>query len=409
MASKEPDRHPMPIPKRYLLGAVVLLLVSGVPAASAGGDHLPGDTEVVFGMSAPFSGTAKEYGRQVRLGYELAFSLANEAGGIAGRKVRLAAIDDNYEPARTVSAVRQLVEQKKVFGLVCVFGAASAAAVLPYVLENRILYYGGFTGAKLLRNDPPDRYVFNYRPSHAEETAAAVNYLLHVKRFKPSEIAVLHQDDSFGEAGWAGVAKIMRQVGHDPDRVVRVTYERNTADVAPAVEVIKRHARHLRAVVMVAVYKPAAKFIERLKTAGADLVFTNVGGVNATQLAEDLVSLGPSFSEGVIVTQYVPLPTSNSSAVLKYKEALRRLAPEEAPSFTSLETYVSGLILVEGLRRAGRNLTSESVVEALEGIRGLDLGFGMQLGFGPSEHQASHKVFGTILGRDGVYRSLELE
>ncbi len=397
-------RHPRSIVVHAVAAALVLLSAG---AARAGGSV--SETEVVFGMSAPFSGTAKEYGRQLRVGYELAFALANEGGGINGRRLRLVPMDDGYEPARTVTAVRELIERQKVFGLVGVYGTATSAAVLPYILEKQVLFYAPYTGAGLLRKEPPDRYIFNYRPSYGEETAAAVNYLIKVRRIKPSEIAVFMQEDGFGEAGWEGVAKAMRRAGRDPTRVLRVGYKRNTADVGAAVETIRRNASHLRAVVMIAVVKPAAKFIERIKLAGLNLVLTNLSVVSATELAEELIADGPQFAEGIIVTQIVPLPNSQASAILKYQEALRRYAPGEAPDYVSLEAYVAGSILVEGLRRAGRNLTSDSMVEALEGIRGLDLGIAAPINFGPSEHQASHKVWGTVLERNGQYRTLDME
>ncbi len=397
-------RHPRSIVVHAVAAALVLLSAG---AARAGGSV--SETEVVFGMSAPFSGTAKEYGRQLRVGYELAFALANEGGGINGRRLRLVPMDDGYEPARTVTAVRELIERQKVFGLVGVYGTATSAAVLPYILEKQVLFYAPYTGAGLLRKEPPDRYIFNYRPSYGEETAAAVNYLIKVRRIKPSEIAVFMQEDGFGEAGWEGVAKAMRRAGRDPTRVLRVGYKRNTADVGAAVETIRRNASHLRAVVMIAVVKPAAKFIERIKLAGLNLVLTNLSVVSATELAEELIADGPQFAEGIIVTQIVPLPNSQASAILKYQEALRRYAPGEAPDYVSLEAYVAGSILVEGLRRAGRNLTSDSMVEALEGIRGLDLGIAAPINFGPSEHQASHKVWGTVLERSGQYRTLDME
>jgi branched-chain amino acid transport system substrate-binding protein len=387
--------------------ALTLLALVTTPRARAA--NAPGDGEVVFGISAPFSGSAREYGRQLKIGFETAFAVANESGGAAGRRLRLVVRDDGYEPARTAAAVKDLVEREKVFGLVGVFGSANSAAVLPWVLEHQIPYFAPYSGAGLLRNEPPDRYVFNYRPSYAEETAAAVHYLVEVRRFRPNQIAVLHQDDPFGEAGWAGVAKVMRKYRRDPAQVVRLTYPRNTAEVDAAVATIRQHAPHLKAVVMVAVYRPAARFIEKLRAAGLSLVFTNVSAVSATELADQITPLGPAYTKDVVVTQIVPLPSSRASAILKYQEALRRFAPSERPDYVSLEAYLAGSLLVEGLKRAGRNLTSETLVEALEGIRNLDLGIGVPLAFGPSEHQASRKVWGTLLEAGGSWKAIDLE
>ena len=134
------------------------------------------DREIRFGMSAPFSGSAKELGHEMKLGIEAAFDLTNEASGVYGRQLTLVAADDGYEPARTAEAMRELREKDEVFGIIGNVGTPTAMVSLPYALEHRMLFFGAFTGANLLRRDPPDRYVFNYRASYAEETDAVVRY-----------------------------------------------------------------------------------------------------------------------------------------------------------------------------------------------------------------------------------------
>jgi branched-chain amino acid transport system substrate-binding protein len=367
------------------------------------------DAEVLVGMCGPFSGVAKELGTQLKIGLDVAFAAANEAGGVAGRRVRLVALDDAYDPARTATCVKELVEKRKAFALVGNVGTATAAVAVPYANEKGVLFFGALSGAALLRNDPPDRFVFNYRASYAEETAAIVRYLVDVKRIDPMRIAVFAQDDAFGEAGFSGVAKAMRRYKRDPAKLLRVSYKRGTADVDEAVKAIKKVAGTVKAVVMVATYKPAARFIEKLKDANLDAVFTNVSFVGSNELAEELVQLGPRYAEGVIVTQVVPSPTSNASAILKYRDQLKKHAPGEKPDFISLEGWLVGRLFLEGLQRAGKALTTDSAIEALEGIRGLDLGIGVPLGFSPSEHQASHRVWGTAMDAKGGFTVIELE
>jgi ABC-type branched-subunit amino acid transport system substrate-binding protein len=139
------------------------------------------------------------------------------------------------------------------------------------------------------------------------------------------------------------------------------------------------------------------------------LVFTNVSFVGSTALAEELVQLGPKYAQGAIVTQVVPLPHSNASAVLHYQEQLKKYAPSERPDFVSLEGFLAGELLVEGLRRAGPNADTEKVIDALENIRGLDLGTGAPISFGMSEHQGSHKVWGTVLDDKGNFSTFDLD
>jgi ABC-type branched-subunit amino acid transport system substrate-binding protein len=168
-------------------------------------------------------------------------------------------------------------------------------------------------------------------------------------------------------------------------------------------------ATNLRAVIMVATYKPAALFIRKLKDAGRDLVFANVSFVGSNALAEELIEAGSKYPSGVVVTQVVPYPQSRASAVLKFRELLAKYRPNEKPGFVALEGYIVGMILTEGLRRAGDNLTTDTFIEALETIHNLDLGIGAPVNFGPSEHQASRKVWGTVLDEKGQYLVLELD
>ena len=388
---------------RSALGTLALLaaLAAAGAARADGGD-------LVFGMCAPFSGTEKEFGRQLKIGWDVAFAAQNEAGGVHGKKLKLLAMDDGYEPARTRAAVKDLVESRKVFGLVGSFGSATAAVSVPYANEKGVLFFAAYSGAALLRNDPPDRYVFNLRASYAEEAAALVSWLLEVKRLRPAQVAVLAQEDAFGDAGWDGVARTMRRYRANPADVLRVGYRRNTSDVDDAIRKLRQHASGLKAVVMIATSKAAARFVERSRDAGLDLVFANISP-GANDLAEELAALGGRYADGVVMSQVVPLPTAKATATLKYQELLRRWVPGEKPDFVSLEAYLSARVLIEALQRAPAALTTDGVIDALEGIRGLDLGIGVPITFGPSEHQGSHKVWGTVIDSRGEFRPIELQ
>jgi len=121
---------------------------------------------LTLGMSSALTGPSKELGRQMKLGIETALNLVNDAGGIEGRKFSLTALDDGYEPSRTKDTMRDLVENRKVFAIIGNVGTPTAEVSVPYILEKKILFFGPFTGAGLLRHEPPDRYVFNYRASY---------------------------------------------------------------------------------------------------------------------------------------------------------------------------------------------------------------------------------------------------
>jgi ABC-type branched-subunit amino acid transport system substrate-binding protein len=367
------------------------------------------DREIRFGIAAPFSGSARELGRQMKLGIDTAFNRINEAGGVEGRMLRLIAADDGYEPTRTADAMKQLYEKDQVFGFIGNVGTPTAAVAVPYALERRTLFFGAFTGANVLRNDPPDRYVFNYRASYAEETDAVVRYLVKLRRLQPRQIAVFAQQDSYGDAGFAGVAKAFRALGVSDSAIPRLNYKRNTVDVDDAINQLKSQKPAIKAVVMVSTYRAAAKFIEKTRDQYPGLIYTNVSFVGSTALADELMLLGPRFASGVIVTQVVPAVAGYSSVVLEYKNALAKYFPGEAPDYVSLEGYVAANVLIQALKRTGAQLDTEKLIDNLEGMLNLDLGLGSSLNYGRAEHQASHKIWGTAIDDNGKYQPIELE
>jgi len=419
-ATKEEPRAPAPAPTQPPAPKPAAVAVpptpaveppkEPAPAASPSGARGITDKEIVFGMAAAFTGPSKELGRQMKIGIETAFNGLNESGGINGRQLHLIALDDGYEPSRTLAAMTELNEKDQVFGIVGNVGTPTAVVAVPYALDHKMLFYGAFTGASLLRRDPPDRYVFNYRASYAEETAAVVNYLVKVKRIRPEQIAVFAQQDAFGDAGFAGVAKAMRTLrGGDAGNILRLGYKRNTVEVTDAINRLRAYPTNIRAVVMVATYRSAAKFIEKTRETYPSMIYTNVSFVGSTSLAEELNLLGTKYAAGVIVTQVVPPVDSHSTAVLKYKQLLGKYFPGENPDYVSLEGYLSASVLAEALRRAGQQFDTEKLVDILENVHNLDLGIGTTISFGLAEHQGSHKVWGTQLDEHGKYEVIDLE
>ena len=367
------------------------------------------DREIRFGIVIPYSGGAKENGYNMKLGIDVAFARANAAGGVNGRLLKLIPADDGFEPARTLDAMKNLWEKEQVFGYIGNHGTPTAAVALPFALERRALFFGPLTGANVVRHDPPDRYVFNYRPSYAEETDAAVRYLLKIRKLQPRQIAVFTQSDSFGDAGFAGVAKAFRALGISDGTILRLNYARNTMELDDAINQLKQQKGSIRAIVMVATTRQAAKFIEKTRDLFPGMIYTNMSSVGASSLADELMLLGPRFTDSVIVTQTVPAVAGYSSVVIEYKEALAKYFPGESPNYISLEGFISANVLIDALKRCGPQIDTERLVDILENTRNLDLGLGVPLGFSRGEHQASHKIWGTELDKTGKYQAIELE
>jgi serine/threonine protein kinase/ABC-type branched-subunit amino acid transport system substrate-binding protein len=367
-------------------------------------------TEITLGLSAPFSGPAKELGRDMQVGIETCLHHVNETnGGIHGRKLKLLALDDGYDPKRCAETMTEMIQKRPVFAFIGNVGTPTAEVSVPMVLEHKRVLFGAFTGADLLRRDPPDRYIFNYRASYADETAAIVHYLQTIRHVKPDQIAVFAQQDGYGDAGFNGVAKALRKVGYDTEKILRVGYPRNTMEIEPAVAEILKHRERIKAVVMVPTYRQAAAFIKRLRDEGMNPIFTSVSFVGSEAFADALKETAPKYAEGVIVTQVVPFPGSSATGVLQYREHLAKYFPTERPGFVSLEGYIAGRVFCTALEKTGPELTTERLVAALETLQNLDLSVGIPISFGPSNHQGSHKVWAAVLDAGANFHQLDLD
>ena len=381
------------------------------------------DDSITLGMSAAFSGASRELGNRMKLGIETAFATINESGGVSGRQLKLMALDDGYDGKRALANVTELISDRNVFAIIGNVGTPTTKEALPYVLGRKVLFFGAFTGSSILRRDPPDRYVFNYRASYEEETAKMINYLVDVKKIPDHSIVVFAQNDSYGDAGFDGASKTLRKKGRS-DEVMRVGYDRNTLEVDDAVNKVAdyhnattrlgnsdvyRPKHPVKAIIMVGTYKASAKFIQKIRDKKIDTMFLNVSFVGSDSLAEELKERGPGYGAGVIVTQVVPHFDSGATGVIRYRDALKKYHPDQQPDFISLEGYVVGQLFAEGVRRLGKEVDTEKLVDSLEQMRDFDPGIGGNLSFGMSQHQASHKVWGTVLDAQGQWKSLDMD
>jgi ABC-type branched-subunit amino acid transport system substrate-binding protein len=205
---------------------------------------------------------------------------------------------------------------------------------------------------------------------------------------------VFYQYDAYGFDGLKGTELALKKLGLAP--VARGSYIRGTLDVEEGLSRIM--ASGAEAVVMIGTYEPCAKFITLARERGYDPVFHNVSFVGA----EELARLLGMENGNVFVTQVVPPPKSPATRTLlwganEYIELLKRYYPDETPNSVGLEGYINAKVLVEGLERAGRELSRKSFVEAIESIRDFSLGIANTLSFSPYDHQGFDRVYFTRL------------
>ncbi len=374
-----------------LLFALVVCGCFGSDPSSDSAENRTGVTNdrIRIGSSLALDGHAGYLGSQMRHGAMACIRQVNDQGGIHGRKIELVALDDGYDPAHCLYNTQQLIVDKKVFLLFCYVGTPTTVKVIPLVNEARIPLLGMLTGATRLRR-PFNPWLINVRASYYQETQAAVDLIVGKKGVK--QVAVFYQYDEYGFDGLRGTEIALKDYGLVP--VGKGTYIRGTQDVAAGLD--KIIASNAQAVVMIGTYDACARFIRLARERNFSPLFYNVSFVGSREFAR---RLGPD-GEGVMITQVVPPPEDPAQreglpGVKEYIRLLRLYYPESQPSFVGLEGYVNATILVEGLKRAGRDLTREGFIRAVESIDAFDPGIGSPLSFGKNDHQGLDRVYFT--------------
>ncbi|KKJ78814.1 ligand-binding receptor [Kiloniella litopenaei] len=358
------------------------------------------NNELIFGMSTALTGPAAELGKNMRLGIQIRLERENVNGGIKGRKIRLIAWDDGYEPERTIPNIRNLINQEEALAIIGNVGTPTAISTIPIVNEEKTLLFAPFTGAGVLRKNPPDRYVINYRASYAEETSAMVNALIEQGGLKPEEVAFFTQRDSYGDAGFTGGMNALKRHGLTSEtEIVHSRYERNTLVVESALADILLAEPVPKAIIMVGAYAPSAKFIKLARKSGLDALFLNVSFVGSAPLAKEL---GTNV-KGVIVTQVVPYPEDLSLPIVRdYHNDMDNYGGNKEVSFGSLEGYIAMEIMIKALHNIPDEPNRENIIDALENLGEFDIGLGQKLYYDRQDHQASHRVWPTSL-RQGKF------
>lgn len=361
-------------------------------SALAGAEPGVTDNSITLGMSAPFSGPNGAYGIEMREIIGSYFDQINKNGGIHGRQLKLEALDDGYETDRTVANTRTLIEEKQAFALLGYYGSSPTTQAMNDVFgPARVPVVGTISGAESLRENPGanpnNRYMFNVRASYANETDVIVNQLVSLGL---KNIAVFYQNDGYGKSGLDGVTAALKKLDLTPSAVG--TVERNSLDVNQAVQAISKVTP--QAVVMITLYKPTAAFVRQMKKNGQNPMFMTVSPVGAEQLVAEL----GDDARGIGISQVMPYPWNDTTPAVREYQRLQ--GKNGKYSYYGIEGYMTAKVMVEGLRRAGRDLSREKLVTALESLSNQDMG-GYRITYGPENRSGSRFVELTVIGSGG--------
>lgn len=371
------------------LAAVGAFVFSGLGWANDPGVT---DTTITIGMSAPFTGPNGAYGIDMQQTIQAYFAQINKTGGINGRKLDLIALDDGYETERTVANTKTLLQEKNSFALLAYYGSSPTTEAMNNVFGlAKAPLVGTISGANTLREpiatNPNSRYMFNVRASYADETDAIVDQLVSLGL---KSVAVFYQNDGFGKSGLEGVTAALKKHNLAPSAVG--TVERNSIEVGKAVESIAK--ANPQAVIMVTLYKPTAAFVKAMKKAGQNPMLMTLSPVGTEQLIREL---GPE-ARGIGISQVVPYPWNDSAPVVREYQKLS-IKPGSY-SYYGMEGYLMARTLVEGLKRAGRDLSRDKLIASLESMNGFDFG-GYRINYAANGRIGSRFVELTVIGPGG--------
>lgn len=345
--------------------------------------------KVVLGSSLALEGHASYLGTQTLHGALAYINIVNSKGGIHGRKLELISHDDSYDPPKCLINTQQLIIKDKVFALFGYVGTPTTVKILPLVAGAHIPLLGMFTGANALRK-PFNHYVINVRPSYYQETKEAVRHM--VRDLGLTKIAVFYQYDEFGFDGLTGTELALKDCDLEP--VARGSYTRGSLDVAEGVSRIKDSGAE--AVFLIGTTEPCLKFINELGKNGVHPVYYTVSFMGSREFAR---KLGNNDTDTIIMSQVVPPFTQaddlTHSDATDYVAALKISYPNDTPNLVGLEGFFNARVLVEGLRRAGPDLTRDKFINAIESMNNFEIVPGVRISFGGRDHQGMDKIYFT--------------
>lgn len=384
-----------PSASRYILSVVAALALCFVPLLHVGAEEPP----LLFGTSTATTGPAKQLGLEMSTGMKMAFAEANETGGINGRELKLIVRDDGYEPQRTVENLQDLIHKDRVLALVGNVGTPTTLTALPILAREKIVLFGPFTGAAPLRKPPYEEYVINYRASYAEEIEKILSFLIEELDYAAEEIALFTQRDSFGDAGYESAINSFRAYGlSDKSKIAHARFERNTLNVESGIARLMLRSHEPRALLMIAPYAQVGQIVHLCRENNFDPHFFTVSFAGSHALSRVLQHEG----DRIFVTEVVPNLPNEAPILSEFADAYKKHTPNTEASNVHLEGFIVGKTLINALLRVDGEVSRATVKSALESLDEEDIGLGFPLTISPTEHQASHRVWLSVVRKGSV-------
>ena len=367
-------------------------LAASATAALAFGLGTAAHADILIGQTAGFTGQVSASVKELTLGARLYIDHVNATGGVNGQKIDLQSLDDGFDPKRAAANAQTLIDKGAV-ALFLTRGTPHTQAVIPLLEKAQVPLVAPSTGAMLLHKPVPP-YVFNVRSTYQREAERAVQLLLEMGN---TRIALVQVNDSFGADGVVGAMLGFADCKAKP--VAHFSFDREKPDVAGVVKQLI--AADPQVVLVIASQQITADTINGLRAAGSRIL----GATLSNNASNGFVQLLGQNAAGVIVSQVFPSERSTNLAMVRELTDLVKAKPAESGGLVTpamMEGFASAKVLVEGLRRAGKDASRASLLRALNGMSRYDLG-GMELNFSPTDHTGTNYADIAIIDPRGKF------
>ena len=354
------------------------------------------DTDIVIGSCVALTGALQERGREVTLGANTYLHYINDKGGINGRKVKLATCDDGYDSEKAIQCFNGCLKDK-VFAGAFFVGSAPISKYVRLGDVHRMPLFGFCTGTPIIYEGHAHEFVL--RAGYADEVQRMVDELINrgITKF-----AVIYQNDAFGAAIRESTIKALQS------RHLRLaseaSYARNSgvAEAEAAYKTVR--SANPEAVILGATSSSLTNVIKKRDEEKWTALFATVS------VADDYLSELGKAADGVILTQVTPPLDEHLPAVALYNKLRLRYKPGSKLTATGFESFLNAIVMTEALKRAGRDLTREKFVKAMESIHDLDLGAGssFKVSFTAQDHRgfAPTSIYFTVV-HDGQITNMK--
>ena len=355
----------------FVAAAAALIVTLSALALPLGAEDVPGvtPTQILLGGTHPYSGPAAAYA-PIGKGALAYFAYVNDNGGVNGRKIVYEDKDDGYNPAQTLQIVRQFVEQDHVFAIFDSLGTPPNIAIRQYLNDNHVPQLFVATGATTFGSDYKKYpYTIGWQASYHDESTIFGKYLLQTR--PNAKVGVLYQNDDYGQDLLSGLtASLGSKFGTTSSMIVKTaSYEVTDPDVTAQIASLKSSG--VDTVFIFATPKFAIQALVTIsKLSWKPLVFLNSVSASQTIMRIATKAGGPEATNGVVSAVYVkdpsdPLWTKDPGMKLYQKIMAKYLPGADASDVNYLYGMGVAYSMVDVLRKAGRNLTRNDLMQAV--------------------------------------------